>query len=298
MDGDERLRSVYGKVLSALEEALDWLERPPAGDPDVRDAKRPGLFHLGAAGGVAFSGRLPGIESEALYDDISDAAEKRDLDRVARIRRMVMARLKSDHQPDGSSPGKRGLDWEMGPLQMIAVLSEAREEGDAPRHSLMLGFLSGLMSEESWSASIRFRHGSLKDSVLAAHDRDPENARSWVSAESIIVREREKESAGRDPRALLLRWVGERLAAAHRLSCPVFFRVEGETEDKRRGREALERAYHEREEASIQRVQDFGKRIASPDTEGIWVPGSYSLNRALVLGRHEDDPPVDGGHDE
>ena len=299
MNGDERQRSVYGKVLSALEKALDWLDRSPTGDPDVHDAQRTGMFHLGAAGGVAFSGHLPGVESQALFNDISDAAEKRGLDHVARIQRMVAARLRSDHQPDEPPPGKGGLDWETGPLQMIAVLSEARrarEEGDAVRHSLMLGFLAGLMSETSWSSSVRFRHGSLKDAVLAAHDRDPENARTWARAEAIM--ERENESAGTDPPALLLRWVGERLAAAHRLSGPVFFRVVGEAEEKRRDREAWERAYHDREEASIQRAQNFGKRIASPDTEGIWVPGSYSLNRALVLGSHEEDHPVDGEHDE
>ena len=77
--------------------------------------------------------------------------------------------------------------------------------------------------------------------------------------------------------------MGERLSAADRLSGLMFFRVEGETEDERRDREAWERAYIDREEASIQRAQNFGKRIAGPDSEGLWVPGSYSLNRALVL---------------
>ena len=172
MDRDERLRSVYWKVLNALEEALLWLERPPAEGPDVHDAQRPGMFHLGAAGGLAFSARLPGIKSEALFDDISDAAEKRDLDQVGRIRRTVVARLRSDYPPDEPSPAKGGLDWETGLLQMLAVLNEARtarEEGDAVRYSLMAGFLVGLMSPGApWGR--RFRHGSLKDAMLAAHD--------------------------------------------------------------------------------------------------------------------------------
>ena len=77
----------------------------------------------------------------------------------------------------------------------------------------------------------------------------------------------------------------------------MFFRVEGETEDECRDREAGERAYFDREEASIQRAQNFGKRIAGPDGEGLWVPGSYSLNRALVLGSHEEDHPVGGDHE-
>ena len=69
-----------------------------------------GCSTSGAAGGLAFSGRLPGIKSEALFYDISDAAEKRDLDQVGQIRRTVVARLRLDHAPDEPSPGKGGLD--------------------------------------------------------------------------------------------------------------------------------------------------------------------------------------------
>ena len=294
MDSDERLRSVYEKVLNALEEALSWLERPPAEGPDVDDVQWSGMFHLGATGGLAFVGRLPGIKVEALIDDISDAAEKRDLDRVGEIRRTVVARLKSDHAPDEPSPGKGGLDGAAGYLQMLAVLNEARtarEEGDAVRYFLMAGFLVGLMSNGSL---LYYRHGSLKDAVLAALDRNLESATTWVRAESIMAQEQQGGSADTDPRAVLLQWVGARLAAADRLSGPMFFHVEGETEDERRGREARERAYFDREEASIRRAQNFGKRIAGPDGEGLWVPGSYSLNRALVLRSHEEDHPVDG----
>ena len=296
---DERLRSVYGKVLNALEEALSWLERPPAEGPDVHDAQRSGMFHLGAAGGLAFVGHLPGIKAEALIDDISDAAEKRDLNRVGEIRRTVVARLKSDHAPDEPSPGKGGLDWAAGYPQMLAVLNEARtarEEGDAVRYFLMAGFLVGLMSNGSrWP--VRYRHGSLKDAVLAALDRNLESATTWVRAESIMAREQQGGSVDTDPRAVLLQWVGARLSAGYRFSCPIFSRREGETEDKRRDREARERAYFDREEASIRRAQNFGKRIAGPDGEGLWVPGSYSLNRALVLRSHEEDHPVDGHRD-
>ena len=284
MDSDEPLPSVYGKVLNALEEALFWLERPLAEGPDVHDAQRSGMFHLGAAGGFAFAGHLPGIKSEALFDDISDAAEKRDLDRVGEIRRTVAARLRSDHPPDEPSPGKGGLDWAAGYLQMLAVLNEARtarEEGDAVRYSLMAGFLVGLMSEVPWLSEVRYRHGSLKHAVLAAHDRNPESARSWVKAQSIMAQERQGESAGTDPRALLLEWVGERLCAADRLSCPMH----------------MDEAYFDSEETSIQRAQNFGKRIADPDDEGLWVPVSYSVNRALALRSHEEDHPVDGNHE-
>ena len=80
MDGDEWTRTAYRKVVDALDAALSSLDRLPAGDAATRRGWRTGVFHLGVAGGLACSARLPGIESEALFDDISDAAEKRDCD--------------------------------------------------------------------------------------------------------------------------------------------------------------------------------------------------------------------------
>ena len=179
---------------------------------------------------------------------------------------------------------------------MFVVLNEActaRENGDADRYSLMAGFLVGVMSAGA-GPRIRYRQGSLKDAVLAAHDPNPARARSWVEAESGMAEPRKGRSVDEDPRAQLLRWVGARLAAGHRLSGPMFLRKTDETEGERRAREDNEKMYFEREETSIRRAQHFGRRIASPDREGIRVPGSYSLNRALVLGSHEEHHPVDG----
>ena len=184
---DKQLRAVWDEILKSIEEALSCLERPSPNLPDAHDAQRSGMFQLGVAGGLAFSHGLLGFGSEALFDDISDAAEREDLDQIGRIRRSVAARLGLDEPP----PARRGSNWEAGPLQMLAVLSEAREareEGDAVRFSLMAGFLVGLLSEELGMV-IRYRNGYLKDAVLAAHDRNPEMARSWVDAESIEARE-------------------------------------------------------------------------------------------------------------
>ena len=242
----------------------------------MHDAHGSGIFHIGVAGGLAFSGHLPRIKSVALFDDISDAAELRDVGEIGQIRKTVKARLRSDRPPDERSPSRCHLDWRTGYLQMLAVLNEvctSRDEGDVVRYSLTAGFLVGLMAEElRWG--IRFRHGSLKDAVLAAHDRYPERARTWVASESIVAQEWQGESAATDPRSLLLRWVRDRLAAAHRLSCPTFFHIEGEADDRRRAREAEEKAYYDSEEASIQRVQNFGKRIGAPKSEGIRAPMS------------------------
>lgn len=293
---EKQLRFAYYEILKSLEEAHSRLERLPSECPDAHDAQRAGMFQLGVAGGLAFSHGPPGFWSEALFDDISDTAEQEDLDQIGRTRRSVAARL----GPDEPSPARRGRDWAAGPLQMFAVLSEAhtaREEGDAVRFSLMAGFLVGLLSGEL-GLGTRYKHGYFRDAVGAAHDQSPEMARSWVNGESIEARDWQGESAGTDPRALLLRWLGDRLAAAHRLSSPMFFHIVGETEDERRAGEAMEREYYEREEASVQRAQNFGKRIAGPDREGIRVPGSYSLNRALVLESHARDRPVDGDHED
>ena len=205
MDCDEQTRSVYEQIQEALQQALCWLQRPPAEGPDAHNAQRSGLFSLGVAGGLAFAGLLSGIRSEALFNDISDAAEQRDLDQVGRIRSTVATRLTADRLPDEPAAGRGDLEWQAGALQMLAVLSEAwtaRQEGAADRYSLMAGFLVGLLSETPWGARTRSRHGSLTDAVLAA--------------ESIAARKRQGESKGADPRALLLKWVEDRLAAAYR----------------------------------------------------------------------------------
>ena len=300
MDHDEQTRSAYEQILAALKQALYWLQRPPVEGTDAHDVQRSGLFSLGVAGGLAFAGLLPGIRSEALFDDISDAAEQRDLDQVGRIRRAVSARLDAGRLPDAPRPGRGALKWQAGALQMLAVLNEActaREEGDDARYSLMAGFLVGLLSEVSWGSRIRYRHGSLKDAVLAVHDRTPERARAWLAAESIRARKRQGESKGADPQALLLKWVEDRLAAAYRMTSPMFYSHEGETQQQRQSREAAERAYYDREETSVQRAQKFGKRLAARDDESLWVPRSYSMNRGLVLGSHQKDHPGADDHE-
>ena len=132
---------------------------------------------------------------------------------------------------------------------------------------------------------------SLTDAVLAVHDRNPERARVWLTAESITARKRQGESKGADPRALLLKWVEDQLAAAYRMTSPMFYSHEGETQEQRQSREAAERAYYDREETSVQRAQNFGKRLAARDDESIRVPRSYSMNRGLVLGSHKKDHP-------
>ncbi len=288
---------MYRDLLRALDESRLRMERLPADGGDDSDAMRLAAFQLGTAGGIAFSGRLPGVEQLALFDDISDAAEEWDLDRVDRIRLGVRARLVPEGPPDQEAGGENRLDWSAGFLQMLAALNEARRawsEGDKFRCSLMLGLLAGLMH---CNPGLRYRGGSLRDAVIAAQSRDQEDARRWAEAEGITAEVRRREPVDTDARVLLLRWVGDRLAAGHRLSGPIFGHPIDETDQQRREREARERAYFEREETSVGRVQNFGRRISGGDGEGIAVPTSYAINRALVLQSHpqSEDPADDGG---
>lgn len=291
---EDRQRSMYRELLKALDEARLWLDRSTAEGTDEHAAGS-AAFHLGIAGGIAFSGRMPGIERLALFEEISDAAEERDLGRVDRVRLATRARLRSKSSSDQRASAEGSLDWAAGFLQMLATLNEARRawsEGDEFRRPLMLGFLAGLMH---WEPGLRYKGGSLRDAVVAIQSRDQESASLWVEAESISPVERQGESADMDSRVILLRWVGDRLAAGHRLTGPLFMHPADESEEERRTREAHERAHFEREETSIQRAQTFGRRISGGDEPRISVPTSYAVNRALVLQHHQGEGPADEG---
>ena len=279
---------MYRELLKALDEARSWLARSSAEGTDEHAA---GLaaFQLGMAGGIAFSGRMPGIERLALFEEILDAAEERDLGRVDRVRLAARTRLRSKYSLDQRASAEGSLDWSAGFLQMLATLNEARRawsDGDEFRRPLMLGFLAGLMH---WEPGMRYKGGSLRDAVVAIQSRDQESARLWVEAESITPVERQGESVDTDSRVILLRWVGDRLAAGHRLTGPLFMHPADESEEERRTREAHERAHFEREETSIQRAQTFGRSISGGDEPGIAVPTSYAVNRALVLQHHQGE---------
>lgn len=300
-DYAEQRRSTYRKVLKALDQGLFWLdlaqdEAPGSTEaPDAHGAVKRGIFHLGEAGGIAFSGRFAGTDSGALFDDISDALELRDLDRTHEIRNVVQNRSRSAGEPDEGAAVAEDLDWDSGYLQMLAVLNESRQvrdSGDLHRYSVMAGFLSGLMHWDT--GRDQHRAGSLRDAVIAAYN-DGWGAALWVEWEGI----REARMAGgsldseEDP-DLLLRWVGLRLAAADRMTGPLFFSSDDETDDERSERESDEQASFLRCERSTQRAQNFGKRLASRDDDGIWLPASYALNRALVLDSHKDDDAAGG----
>lgn len=279
MERAEWRRSTYRKVLKALDQGIFWLERAQDEDeraagsgetaeaPGAHDAVKRGIFHLGEAGGIAFFGHFAGTHSRALFEDISDALELRDLDRAQEIRDVVQARSRSGGDPDADAEPREDLDWDTGYLQMLAALNEsrqARDTGDLHRYSVMAGFLSGLMH---WDTAVdRHKSGSVRDAVIAAYN-DGWGAALWVEWEGI--REERMAGVSRDSeegRDLLLRWVGLRLAAADRMTGP--FRRDGETEDERHDRESEEWGCFRRSERSTRRAEDFGKRIEGRHEDG------------------------------
>lgn len=261
MDRTERRRSAYRKILRALDEAIFCLERAPSEDPDHRDAEQQGTFRLGEAGGIAFSAHLPGADSRALFDQISDAVETGDLDAIRQIRSLVEARLRPGSEQggrdgaDAGAPAEGGRDWDAGYLQILGVLNEtrrAREDGDAHRHWIMSGFLAGLLEWDERPGE--HEPGELRNAVISATNEGwGENL--WLEWEAI----REEWLAGEAPEApedpeLLFKWMGLRRAAADL--------VTGSLSSSRAGR-AEEQSCFLRCERSTRHAQHFGRGLAS-----------------------------------
>ena len=249
----ERRRAAYRELLRVLDEAIYWLAQVPVAEPHDTAMERQGTFRLGEAGGIAFSAHLPGADSGALFDQISDAAETEDLDRVRQIRSLVEGRLRSD-AGSPASPAEDPLDWDAGYLQILGVLNEtrrARDGGDAHRYWIMAGFLAGLLE---WDARPgEHEPGELRDAVVSAtNDGWGENL--WMEWEAL----RDEWLAGHAPGApkdpeLLFSWMGLRVAAADL--------VTGSLSSRRPGR-AEEEACFLRCERSTRRAQHFGRRLA------------------------------------
>ena len=263
MDDDGRQRAAYRKVLRALDEAIFCLERESPDDPEDVGAEQQGTFRLGEAGGIAFSCHLAGTDDGALFDDISDAVEEEDLDRIRRIRSVVESRLRSNEDEPADAPEAHAPDWDAGYLQFLAVLNEsrqAREEGDPHRYWIMAGFLAGVLQRGAETG--RAEHDSLHDAVIAACN-EGWGETLWMEWEAI----REEWLAGDAPGApqdpdLLLRWLGLRLAAAESVTSSLGSGRVGGAADGRSDGASDDGARFLRCEHSARRAQNFGIRIA------------------------------------
>lgn len=259
----ERQRSAYRKVLKALDEAIFCLERESPGEPEDVDAEQQGTFRLGEAGGIAFSSRFAGTDAGALFDEISDATEEEDLDRIRQIRSLVESRLRSGTDTAANASKEGAGDWDAGYLQFLAVLNEsrrARDEGDAHRYWIMAGFLAGFLQRGAEPG--QHERGPLRDAVIAACN-EGWGETLWMEWEAI----RDEWLAGDSPGAprdpdLLLRWLGLRLAAAESVTGSLGSGQVGGTADDRSEGESDDGACFLRCERSTRRAQNFGARIA------------------------------------
>ncbi|MXW68174.1 MAG: hypothetical protein F4Z72_14405 [Gemmatimonadales bacterium] len=263
MDDAERKRSAYRRVLRALDEAIFCLEWECPDEPQDVDAEQQGTFRLGEAGGIAFSSHFAGTDAGALFDEISDATEDEDLDRIRRIRSLVESRLRSGGDTAAGASADDALDWDAGYLQFLAVLNEsrrAREEGDPHRYWIMAGFLAGLIQQGTEPG--QHEPGSLRGAVIAACN-EGWGETLWMEWEAI----RDEWLAGDSPGApedpdLLLRWLGLRLAAAESVTGSLVSGHVGGTNDDRSEGESDDGARFLRCERSTRRAQNFGARIA------------------------------------
>jgi len=251
------------------------------------NAERQGVFHLGEAGGIAFQSGVRGIESDAFFQDMSDAVETWDMDRVRKLQRHVWELEKPATSRSRRSGRDREVDsvpWECDWLQYGAAANEAKEAlevGDSHRFALMCGFLVGMM----WRyPGPHRRRRDFEEWVRATADDNaklPPNTtyQGGTVADTVM-------DGFREERLDLLCWAVGRIGVGQRFSS--YFPSE---------RDEL-RAYLEREGLSVEYAQNFGLRIARADDDSLRVPHSYAIQRTAVLSATEEGNQADNGTDE
>ena len=154
------VESSLGRLAEALSRAASLLD---GFQTSSKNAEKQGLFNLGEAGGIAFDTFLPGLESDALFKDISDAVEDSDIAKLRRLRRHVTALAESREDGAREESENNNYTWECGWLQCEAAAIEATnalEAGESHRFALMCGFVAGMMwrSPGPYYGSRSFQH--------------------------------------------------------------------------------------------------------------------------------------------
>ena len=218
-------------IVTALLRALDALEQE---DDDEY------AFHCGEAGGIATAAGIFGVRALELCDDISSAYEDTALDFMRYILREA-----SERPSDDAENYARTRDSDLNALEFGSALGEAmkaKAEGDASRHSLMIGFTAGLM--------FRYRgpdggvQGSVLDKIMEAYRTDCDE--------------------------LLLQAHGT-LGFGARMSDPMGFM--GKADAAR---------YYEERVRTMRWVQNFGLRDARSGDGTVAIPNALSINYQLV----------------
>ena len=265
-------RVQFQKLTEALSRAASLLDGFRTAQ---EDAAQQGVFHLGEAGSIAFEAGLPGIDSDAVFKDVSDAVETWDMAEVRRLQRHVTALAESIGEVEDDRAGEEAeaesLTWECDWLQFGAATNEAKagKAGDSHGLALMCGFVVGMMWHHPGPY---YDRGTFREWEEATRD-DPDSD-VCVSLDTdygggTIV---ETVFDGyRENRLELSQWAVGRLARAK----PWSSSYSGEEEELR--------AYFELEERSVEYAQNFGLRIGRSGDDSLRVPHSYIMQRVAVL---------------
>ena len=243
-------------------------------------------LHCGRAGGMAAASGTFGIRALELCDDISDAYESGDRDLLGYILSELAARPDATGEHSARTRGP-GMDWPV----YNSVISEAlrsHDDGDALRHSLMIGFTLGLMARSSGMSydvadvvdGIVRHDGSglpgskpgLRERVIAA--MGTETGRTTLP----VLLRRGHDAGCRE----LIEWVRARVAAGVRLSDPTPFMSADEAA-----------RYYQESLRTMRWTQNFGLRAARARDESVTVPNSMSINYHLATGGAVDTDAED-----
>ena len=217
---------IYENLTTALREAADALAE---GDSQRR------ALNVGKAAGFVLAVDLPGIESDDLFDRLSDAFENGDAGALDEIRESVACLADSREADDAESGSRRYPAWDEYGSALNEAL-EAKNAGDSVRYSLMIGLVSGMMFEDGGPR--------YEDETILAK----------------IVRGYETDSLE------LLQESQRRISFGIRMTAPI-----GAVPD-----EELDSQL-----SMIQRVQNFGLRIARGGDESVRLPTSTIVNLGL-----------------
>lgn len=275
------------RLVVAVRKASAFLNRFRA---TMDNAERQGVFHLGEIGGIAFETGLPGIESDALFLDVSNAIEAWDTARFGRLQDHILRLAEGAEYGGYDSPRDRegdSVNWDADWLPFGAAANEAvqgQKAGDSHRFALMCGFAAGMFWSEPGAHHGRDEFEEWLKAMKDGADSDigvpPDTTYQGGTIVDMVV------DGYRDDRVELVQWAAGRAAVGHRFSSW----YPSEEEDLR---ECLER-----EERSVQYAQNFGLLVARRDDVTIRIPSSAGIQRAAALLAIEERKQVDKGIDE
>ena len=263
---------VIGRTAAALRVALQ-----DSGGDEARFA-----FHCGEAGGMAARAAIFGIKALELCDDISDAYENSDSDLLKDILSELEARPADGEAGPHVRTREGGIGWE----ELGAALDDALralEESNPLRHSLMIGFLSGLMFDNP--GPTYGTEGLVGELFRHPGGEQPESQRSMEERLAAALGSECPEISIRGAILMghsegcreLIQWARARIAAGVRLSSPLGLSPEEAKHD------------YEAHLRMMRWAQNFGLRKTRARDESVSIPNSMAISYALIMGAADPD---------